>query len=409
MDKTNLKKILAEHELRKPKTGLIKREIFDSIKKKSGFITIISGIRRCGKSTLLDQLRQEISGYYVNFDDERLIDFSVKDFELMLELLIELFGERQVFFFDEIQNIWGWERFVRRLHDSGKQIFVTGSNASMLSKELGTHLTGRNIKYSLYPFSFWEFFSFKGYEMPEILTSKDESLIKRHLNNYIEKGGFPEYLRSDEIEYLKNLYENIIYRDIITRYGLTNEKALKETSQYAASNIGKELSFNKLRLMTGLSSATTIKEYFEYLENSYLAFLIPKYDFSLRKQVYYNKKAYFIDTGMTKLLGFRTSKDRGRILENTVFLELKRKGNEIYFHKGKNECDFLIRKGTRIVDAIQVTEDPSAEREIEGIKEAMEVYKLKKGLILTDDEEREIRYGRKRIIIRPVWKWLLGL
>ncbi|MBU1111591.1 MAG: DUF4143 domain-containing protein, partial [Nanoarchaeota archaeon] len=191
---------------------------------------------------------------------------------------------------------------------------------------------------------------------------------------------------------------------------LTSEKPIKETVYFAASNIGKELSFNTIKNITGLTSATTIKEYFEYLENSYLVFLIPKYDPSLKKQAYASKKAYFVDNGMANEIGFRVSEDEGRLLENVVFLELKRFGKDIFFHRNKKECDFLIREGLKIKQAIQVTcylNDKNKEREIDGLMEALDKYKLKEGLILTLDEEKEINKNNKKIIIMPVWKWLL--
>jgi len=349
--------------------------------------------------------------YYVNFDDERFVNFTVDDFQMLYETLIELFGDKHIFFFDEIQNVKSWERFVRRLHETGEKIYVTGSNASMLSRELGTHLTGRNITLSLYPFSFKEFLRFKNYSYDSLdrLTTEQKSILKRLFNEYLEKGGFPEFLQTEKDEYLKSVYENILYRDIITRYHLPQEKSIKEVVYYSVSNIGKEISFNKLRKLTNLTSATTIREYFEYLENSYLAFLISRYNPSLKKQIYYNKKVYFIDTAIAKILGFRTSDDVGRMLENIVFLHLKRQNKEIYFHKEKYECDFVIRKGINISEAIQVTHQLSdnKEREINGLLEALNTYKLKEGLLLTSDQEDEIIKQKKKIIIKPVWKWLL--
>ena len=415
MDREKLKQLLLEQSQIKLPQDTIPRELQTYISKfrDTPFIIIISGIRRSGKSTLLHQTRLEYenNNYYVNFDDERFVDFTVDDFQTLYEILIELFGDKNIFFFDEIQNIKMWERFVRRLHESGKKIYVTGSNASMLSRELGTHLTGRNVPFSIYPFSFKEFLQLKKHSYGSLnrLTTKQKSILKRYFNEYLEKGGFPEYLQTEKKEYLKSLYENILYRDIITRYHLPQEKPIKEVVFYSASNIGKEISYNNLRKLTNLSSATTIREYFEYLENSYLAFLIPRYNPSLKKQIYYNKKIYFIDTAIAKILGFRASDDLGKMLENIVFLQLKRKNKEIYFHKNKYECDFVIRKGTHISEAIQVTYrlDENKEREINGLLEALRTYKLKEGLLLTSEIEDEIVEGKRKIIIKPIWKWLL--
>jgi hypothetical protein len=411
MEKENVKRLLVEHDELKEVSEYISREISEEIKEyeDDSLITIVSGVRRSGKSTLLKQIRKTIkNSYYVNFDDDRLIGFDVTDFQMMHELLIELFGNKEVFFFDEIQNIKGWERFARRLHDDGKKIYITGSNASMLSKELGTHLTGRNIMFKLFPFSFREFLSWKN-KSTDFDTTTTKSETKRSFNEYLIGGGFPEYVKNGKDQYLKTVYENILYRDIIARYKLPSEKTVKETAYYAAGNIGKEISYNRIRKLIGLSSATTVKEYLEYFENSYLFFLVNRYDPSIKKQAYYNKKIYMIDNGMSKILGFRTSEDLGRLLENCVFLEMKRKGEELYFHKEKHECDFIKREGTKITQAIQVTVTlgKNKEREYKGLLEAMKRHRLKEGLILTDDDELEEVIENRKIKVMPVWKWLL--
>ncbi|MFW3147318.1 MAG: ATP-binding protein, partial [Thermoplasmatota archaeon] len=263
----------------------------------------------------------------------------------------------------------------------------------------------------LYPFSFREFLSFKGKIIGnlDLMTSGEKSLLKKAFSEYMKEGGFPEYLRTGRDEYLQSLYQNILYRDIITRYHLSSERPLKEAALYAASNLSKEMSFNQVRKLTGLSSATTIKEYFGYMENGYLNFLIPRFDFSLKKQIYFNKKTYFIDTALAKLIGFRPTGDEGRILENIVYLALRRRGGEIFFHRDSGECDFIVRKEGQITDAIQVTLElkKSAKREIKGLVEALGSYGLENGLILTYDEEGSMEVGGKRIDIKPVWKWLL--
>ncbi len=411
MERELLKDVLLE-QATKTKEKIIGRTIMSKIKElsKTPFIIILSGVRRCGKSTILQELRTE-DCYYINFDDDRLIKFTIDDFQMMYELLIELFGEKKIFIFDEIQNINGWERFVRRLYDQKNKIYVSGSNASMLSRELGTRLTGRNISITLFPFSFAEYLDFKEISnKTKDITTIEKSILKKAYNEYILVGGFPEYLKTKKEEYLKSLYENIIYRDIITRYNLSSEKPIKETVYYIASNIGKEISNNNLKNLTGLTSATTIKEYLEYLENSYLAFSISRYSPSLKKQIYSQKKVYFIDTCLARLLGFRIDADTGRMMENIIFLSLKRKGEEIYFHKGQKECDFIIRSKGKINKAIQVTaalNESNKDREIEGLLEALKEYKLDEGLIITEDQSEEIIKDSKKILVAPIWKWLL--
>ena len=379
-------------------------------------ILIITGIRRSGKSTIQRILQQELSesDYYFNFDDERLINFKVQDFQILLEIFIELFGKQSTFYFDEIQNIEGWERFVRRLYESGNKIFITGSNAKLLSKELGTHLTGRYIQLEVYPLSFREIIQ---HEYPEVLNKKVLSTdnigtILHHFANYLKHGGIPEYFKFRKSEYLKDLYEGILYRDIVARYNISNERHLRELVYYFASNIGKEFSYTKLGETAGLSSPHTVSNYCTYLEKCYLCFFINRYSHSLKKQIQYNKKCYMIDPAMIRTIGFRVSEDKGRLLENVVFLHLKMQGQEIYFHKNRKECDFIIRKNNQIIQAIQVTlnlsDDKVRNREIEGLIDAMSTYGLQEGFIITENEERTIKTKGFLIKIIPIWKWLLN-
>lgn len=378
-------------------------------------ILIFTGIRRCGKSTLLRLFQKELlpSDYYLNFDDERLISFQVEDFQALLEVFLELFGKQTTFYFDEIQNIPGWERFIRRLYEQGNKVFLTGSNANLLSKELGTHLTGRYIPFEIYPLSFKEILQ---QEYPKAFTSKalsttDKGLILKTFSNYLTFGGIPEYVKFQKQEYLQNLYEGILYRDVITRYQIKEEKALKELTHYFASQIGKEFSHSKLAKLVGLNTPHTLSNYCSYLENCYLLFTIYRYHPSLKKQIQSNKKCYLIDPALISLIGFRFSEDRGRLLENLVFLELKRRSFEIYFHKEKKECDFLIRQKNQITQAIQVCSDLSnpttKKREIEGLLEAMRTYHLSEGICLTEYDEEIIQVDTFQIQILPIWKWLL--
>ncbi len=410
MDRELLKDVLISQD-RKQEEEIVERSLMVRLNDllETPFVVIISGIRRCGKSTILRALKDDES-YYVNFDDERFIGLTVSDLAPLHNLLIELFGERKVFLLDEVQNIKGWERFVRRLHDEGMKVVVTGSNATMLSRELGTHLTGRSVTLELYPFSFKEYLRFKGVNIRPVdrMTSAEKSVMRKNLSEYMRSGGFPEYLKTGRDEYLQSLYQNILYRDIITRYGLTSEIPLKESAFYAASNISKEMSYNNVRKLTGLSSATTVKEYFGYMENSYLNFLVNRYDHSLKKQLYYNKKIYFIDPALARLVGFRPTEDQGRLLENIVYLALRRNGGEIFFHRGSNECDFVVRKKAMITEAIQVTMDleKAGEREVKGLIEALVQYDLDQGLILTWDRNEEMEIEGKTVIVKPVWEWL---
>lgn len=358
MDKQQLKAVIIDqHDIRLPKQ-LIQRDSYIDIAalKKSKQIIIISGLRRSGKSILQQQLRSQAleSDYFINFDDDRLVEFNLEDFQALYEVFIELYGVQKTFYFDEIQNIVGWERFIRRLHDNGNKIYITGSNASMLSTELGTRLTGRFIEYHLYPYSYSEFLSYKGIKdiTTSHLTTIDKGLLKGAFNDFVQDGGLPEYIEQKYEGYLHSLYESIIYRDVIVRYKINNHRAVKELVYYLASNLAKDCSFNALKKTLGLASATTVSNYCDNLQSTFLCFFVQRYDYSLKKQLQSPKKIYFIDQALSVKVGFRVSDDFGRILENIVFLELIRRGKNVYYHKDKQECDFILRENTKITAAI---------------------------------------------------------
>lgn len=381
-------------------------------------VVVISGIRRCGKSTLLQAIRESNKerDYYLNFDDERLIHFKVDDFQLLLELFGERYGKQTTFYFDEIQNIIGWERFVRRLHDYGNKVYITGSNASMLSKELGTHLTGRYQQIELYPFSFLEYLTLNEIDIHSLdyHNTDNKAVLKAAFNAYFTLGGFPAFLQSKNPEYLKALYESVLYRDVMVRNGITNEQEILELMFFVTSNTSKLVSYNSLAKVIGVKNATTVKQYLGFLQDAYMLSLVPKYDISVKKQLQNPKKVYGIDVGLMRQLSFQHSDDQGRLLENLVFLELKRHAKKIYYHRNKSECDFVIKEKNRITQAIQVCwsmHDPKTkQRELNGLLEAMTAYQLKEGLILTEDESDSMVIDDKKITIMPVWLWLsIGL
>ena len=394
----------------------IKRDIPDHLLN-SDEIIVISGVRRCGKSTFLQQVRDinKDSDYFINFDDDRLIQFEIDDFQQLLILFNSLFGEQKSFFFDEIQNIKGWERFVRRLYDTGNKVFITGSNASMLSRELGTRLTGRYLSHELFPFSFKEYLSFNEIEQTDtdLYDTKMIALIRNHFEQYGEYGGFPAYLKHKNKQYLKALYESILYRDIMVRNMITAEREILELVFYLASNTSKLVSYTALAKLLGVSNPTTIKNYLTFMEDTYLLFSVCKYDYSLKKQVRNPKKIYFIDNALVQTLGFSFSRDQGRLLENIVFIELLRRGYEVYYYQNGGECDFIVRDGVRIRLAIQVSQTLSnpetREREIRGLEIAMKDLSPEQGLILTEYEEGETRIENQTVQILPVWKWCLLL
>lgn len=379
-------------------------------------VIIISGVRRCGKSVLLQQIRERLpqKDYFLNFDDDRLGNFTVEHFQQLYEVFVELYGEQDYFYFDEIQNIPGWEHFVRRLYNTGKKVFITGSNARMLSKELGTHLTGCYLSIELYPFSFSEFLLFRKQQslIENVSGTVARGEIQSAFNDYLRQGGFPLYLKSEDGIVLKTLYDNILYKDVMVRNQLTNEREVKELVYYAVSNIGKPQTYSSLTKVIGVKNPTTVKNYLEYIENTYLLFSLSKLDYSVKAQLRNPKKIYAIDNALVSRLGFHFSGEEGRLLENLVYVELRRRGGEVFYHNSGNaECDFVVRDGFRVVQAIQVCYlldgAETRRRELQGILDAMDAYQLLEGFVITNTHEEDVLYEGKTVHILPAWKWLL--
>lgn len=418
MNKNEIKKVIVSQSEVKPDLNYVERDaIFaENREQPDPFIRIITGIRRCGKSTLMEKIRQSNpeNRYALNFDDNRLTAFSADDFERMYESFHELYDDEKTWYFDEIQSIEGWELFLRRLHNQGHKVYITGSNAGILSAELGTKLTGRYIQSELFPFSFSEYLRFKGIFPDEsyVYSSEKASLLQKSVREYLTQGGFPDFLKTGNPQYLKSLYENVIYRDVVARYGIRNAKTLIEMVHFLISNIGKETSYNALKNIFGIANAVTIKDYISYFEDAYLLFSINKFDYSLKKQIANPKKIYTIDAGLANSVSFQFSENFGRKLENIVFLQLRRRTAEIYYHKGSFECDFIITQNKTVVQAVQVCQTlengPVRDREIAGLVEAMQNYNLTEGIIITEDEEEIITHSAGTVRVIPVWKWLPG-
>jgi predicted AAA+ superfamily ATPase len=415
ISKDVLRQIVVQQKSQPSIEKTVRREILDEILKRFGDnrIIILTGIRRSGKSTLLRQIMRERTGYcYVNFEDERFLDFRAQDFEQLNEILIEVYGSPKVYFFDEIQNVEKFEAFVRRLQDQGKKIVMTGSNATLLSKELGTRLTGRYRSFEVYPFSFSEYLAFRGVSPKKewLYTAEKKVMLLKLFGDYLNDGGFPEYLKNKDREYIRTVYDNILYRDIISRYSIRRQRVVKELVNFLAANISSKFTYNSLKKALGLSNAITVKEYISYLSNSYMFFELQRFDFSIKRQLNLPKKIYVIDSALGQIVGFGISENRGRVLENTAFMELKRIGKDIYYYSNGNECDFLVKEGLKIKEAVQVCHalnETNREREVSGLMEAMEKFGLKEGLILTHEQEDEMTLKGKRIRVMPAWKWML--
>jgi predicted AAA+ superfamily ATPase len=387
-----------ENQLSRP-VGL-KREALQDLPTLSSFALIVSGIRRCGKSTLLFQLLKEKypDALYLNFEDIRLYEFEKKDFARLDKVVAA--AATKVLLFDEIQIVDGWERYVRQKLDEGYRLVITGSNASLLSKELGTKLTGRQVTKELFPFSYKEFNQFN-----QLKPSVDS------LTQYLNTGGFPEFVKQGINEILNHVFDDILIRDIAVRYGLREVKTLQRLALYLVSNVGNLITANRLKSMFELGSANTITEYLAHLEDSYLFQLVSKFSYSQRKQLVNPRKVYTIDTGMITVNSGSFTDDDGRKLENLVYLHLRRKFKEIYYFSERKECDFVVFKNGAPVDAVQVCFDLNADnldRELDGLLAALAELELKNGRIVTLSQKDEYEKDGYMIKVIPCHEFLLS-
>jgi predicted AAA+ superfamily ATPase len=359
-------------------------------------IEVISGIRRCGKSTLLKQLMETFpDNAYFNFEDSRINGFEIGDFQKLDEVIGR---NKPAYFFDEIQNIPSWEIFVRNLHDRGEKVFITGSNASLLSKELGTRLTGRHIRHELFPFSYSEF------RLHKKLDNNAEAF-----ENYIRIGGFPEYLEDENPELLQTLLKDIVMRDIAVRYGVKNTKALIDITLYLISNIGKEFTYNSIRKTFSIGSANSVSDYLSWLEDSYVFFFLPRFSWSAKSSSVNPRKVYAIDNGMINANSLSFSKDKGRLLENTVYLFLRQTYSSIFYFRENAECDFVVFSDAKPFMLIQVCEEvhnENKDREIKGLVEAMSYFKLSEGLIVTKHQKDSLLLDKYHIRIIPAYEFM---
>jgi uncharacterized protein len=419
MEKQYLEQIVLDQKerLNKLKEGYPREKlsnISNLIKHKINIV--ITGHRRSGKSTFLLQWMNKYYNsnfYYLDFSDERLVDFKTKDFQLLYEIFLENFGEKNIFFFDELQGRkYDWNKFVNRLYSEGKRFFITGSNADLLSKEISTYLTGRHFDIMVWPFSFKEYLGYNDSNKNYKSTSGKVETIK-YFNNYIKQGGFPEIVVYKNTDLLENIYQDVINNDILTRYDLKEEVQFKKMALFLISNFAREFSYTSLKNNFNLGSTNTSKNYVSYLTNTYLLFELTKYDYSLKKQESYSKKIYVIDTGLINKLAFAFSENIGRLYENLVFIELKRREQNIYFWKDKlnYEVDFITLEKNKVTSLIQVVYDLSdpktKERKIRGLISGLKEFKLKDGVIITKDLEKEEKIDNKIIKYIPLWKWLL--
>ena len=409
------------HEARLPE--LYERKL--TIPETQKVISLI-GLRRAGKTFYFYQLINNLIEdsinpsqiLYINFEDDRILPLNVKELNTILEAYYELYPENTsetlYLFFDEIQNIDNWELFIRRVHDKkNARIYITGSSSKLLSKEIATSLRGRTLSYYLFPLSFEEFLRFRQVTLNKDFEYTDARFkVKKLFSEYLGGGGFPEVvLEAEELrqDILRNYFEMFIYRDLVERFSIRNTSLLKSLVKFLITNIGTTFSVNsfyrtiKKDMPVGKD---TLMEYLSYLEDINLVYLVPIFSYSLKKQQVNPRKVYCIDNGLRNAVSFMFSKDEGRLAENLVFLELKRRSKEPYYWKNKGEVDFVIKDRDSSLTAINVSyTDDIDERETKALLEFADEFspKVKELILLTKDLEKT--EGRIKII--PLWKWLM--
>lgn len=382
---------------------------------KTPVAVVITGHRRVGKSTLLIQIAKTYfkeNYYYLDFSDPALKNIDVLDYESLYGIFLKEFGERKAFFFDEIQGKPEWNKFINNLRERGHKCFITGSNAELLSSEISTFLTGRHTDKIIFPFSFKEFLDYKKADYSNLSTTKISKLLNL-FDIYLVNGGFPEILIYNHPDLLKEVYNDIIIRDIQVRWNIKEISEIEDLYLYLISNATQEFTYHSLKSKTNIKDPKTIKNYISYITKTYLLYELMQFDYSLKKTKKKIKKIYCIDNGFLTQVGYPFSIGKSRFLENLIFIELKRRNKDIYFYRDKNnlECDFLIIENRKIKEAIQVCynfSEKNEEREISGLISALKKYKLTAGTIITYDTDKTRIIDGHTIKMVSAFRWLLN-
>ena len=424
-----IKKIIAEWLENKVFPPLIKRDAPDLLLAQTSEIIAVAGPRRAGKTCYMYQLIQGLLTQgnwsredilFVDFEDYRLTDFTASDTDSLLTAFQQVAGKAPTFlFFDEIQQMPGWSRVLRTLHNQNRyRIVVTGSNGGLLGREIATELRGRCRNIVMMPFSFQEFLRFHGisYDERTLLTPARGRLLDA-FEHYLKEGGFPEVVKKETIpekrELLQSYYRTVFYRDILERYNVKAKSVLEAIMRYSLNSFSDLFSISmfekELKRHHFPGSKQTISNYLGYLQEAFFLAAHEKFSYSPRKRIMNPKKVYLLDTGFS-LLSTDFSENLGKLLENAVAVEMFRRRTECFYYKGRRECDFIIKEGTKPKSAIQVCWELTTKnetRELRGLQEAMNTFAIGEGFILTNDEERELTFGTAKVKVMPVWKWLM--
>ncbi|MEW6409541.1 MAG: ATP-binding protein [Nitrospirota bacterium] len=384
---------------------------------------VFYGVRRSGKTFILYALFKKYRDYslYIDFEDERLLGFELKDFEslkdVMLELRPHLIGKDLVFLLDEVQNIEGWERFCRRaVERENIRVYVSGSSSKMMPSEIHTELRGRAWSIEVLPFSFREYLHAKDIDLSDkgLIYGSKKALVKKYFSEYMKWGGFPEVsfleLEIEKTKLIKEYFSAMYFRDLVERYNITNIPLLENLTDKLFSSFSLKFSltsFYKQYKDRFPFSKDLLFRYYKHFLQSMLVFEVRKFAESVYKRMRNPAKVYLVDTGLCRRI---TSADAGRLLENIVFLEMRRRGYEVFYFEEKKECDFIAKTENNKLFPIQVSfelNQENSEREIGGLIEACRWLGTNEGMILTYDGEKDVSENGINIKVFPIWKWSL--
>jgi predicted AAA+ superfamily ATPase len=366
---------------------------------RSAHALILTGVRRAGKSVLQAQIQRSQRGtFYCNLEDTRLYGLTPEDFPTFLSILDEVVPREAVVFLDEVQEIAEWQRLVRTLLDRERTVCVTGSNASLLGRELGTLLTGRHLSFEVFPFSY-----------PEYVAASGRPADSSSLASYLDDGGFPAFVRERDPRILRELVRDIVQRDIAVRHRLRETRHVMNLALFLMGNTGQPLSFQTLTKALGIPSVAQTSRYVEYLQDAYLLFAVPRFSTSFKQRVIAPQKYYSVDNGLRRAVSPQAAPDTGHRLENAVYLALRGRGEPVHYacEKDSWECDFVTDG-----EAIQVCAELTPfnrEREVCGLIRAMALPGRRRPLILTIDQRDDLAEGDLWVPVRPAWEWLASM
>lgn len=388
----------------------------------SDLIKVVVGPRRSGKSVFSLMLLKDRRFAYFNFDDESLPGEGKLNLDELISELQQAYGETKYILFDEIQNLPQWELFINRLHREGYNLVLTGSNARLLSRELSTALTGRHIPLQILPFDFHEILTARKYDLTnkKLILPTEMGKLLHVLDEYMMMGGYPEVITKnlDPRGYLEVLFDALLFKDVVKRHKIRFSDSIDGLGSYLINNVADLYSGRRLTNILEFKSDITLERYLNYLHEAYILFSLRKYSTKPGVRLKSPRKIYVVDNGFMTAKAVQHSPNKGKYMENLVFMELVKHGyepnREVFYYKTRNnrEVDFVIKQGTEIVDLIQVAyeiNELDKQRELKALMEAAMELMVPKMTVLTWKEERTVKQSGKIVVFKPLWKWLLNI